>query len=79
MAPHYQFFQRRTVHVNSLLLLSSTHRRPKPRKDFRAAILILQTILNLACDFVRLFSFLRQSAFPVSTADCVCLDRQHNM
>jgi len=34
MAPHYEFFQRRTVHVNSQVLLSSTHPRLKPRRDF---------------------------------------------
>src|SRR5580698_775783 len=47
MAPHYEFFQRRTVHVNSRVLLSSTHPRAAPRRDFRTALAILQAVLNL--------------------------------
>jgi hypothetical protein len=47
MAPHYEFFQRRTVHVNSQVLLSSTHPRPVPRHDFRGALSILQAVVKL--------------------------------
>src|ERR1700722_101719 len=46
MAPHYEFFQRKTGHVNSQVLLPSTHPRAAARRKFGVATLTVREVLK---------------------------------